>query len=338
MKYFSAFTGVGGFELGVPEEWECAGFSEIDKDANKVLKYRYPEVKNYGDIEKIDYGKLPDFEILVGGSPCQDISVAGKGAGLAGIRSRLFYSYVAILKSKRPDYFIFENVKNILSSNGGWDFAEVINQFSNAGYNVWWQVLDAQWFGIPQHRERVFIFGTLGEKSIRKVFLEPANSRQNKEIQEKKNSETSGKTENRKSIPGMGDGGGISIPVVTHLREGQNGRGIKCAGEPSFTLQRAQKAGVFDGKRIRFLTPLECERLMGWEDGWTKYGMDDKGNIVELSDNARYKLIGNGVVPDMVKSVINIIMEEKNIGIVKENPVNSYIIKPTNKLKEFEIE
>ena len=159
MRYFSAFSGAGGFDLGMPRGWECVGMSEIDRYADMVLKFRFRDVENYGDIEKIKYDELPDFEVLIGGSPCQDVSVAGKREGLAGSRSRLFYSYIEILKAKRPDYFIFENVKGLLSGNNGWDFAEVVNQFAEAGYDIWWQVLDAVDFGIPQHRERVFILG-----------------------------------------------------------------------------------------------------------------------------------------------------------------------------------
>ena len=78
MRYFSAFTGVGGFDMGMPSDWECVGMSEIDKNAIKILRYRYKDVKNYGDIEKINYEELPDFELLIGGSPCQDLSIAEK--------------------------------------------------------------------------------------------------------------------------------------------------------------------------------------------------------------------------------------------------------------------
>ena len=283
MRYFSAFTGVGGFDLGIPPDWECVGMSEIDKYANMVLRYRFKDVKNYGNIEKINYEELPNFDILIGGSPCQDISVAGKRAGLTGLRSRLFFSYVALLKVKKPRYFIFENVKGLLSSNEGRDFAEVVNQFSEAGYdNIWWQVLDATDVGIPQHRERVFVLGALGGSGIRKVFLERKDEK--KDI------------ENRAIIRtltgGAHSGGlhshmtGIHVSGVTHGTGRQNGRRVN----------------------IRRLTPIECERLMGWLDNQTKYGIDDKGNAVELSDNQRYNLIGNGVVPQVVRAIIKHVM------------------------------
>ena len=348
MKYFSAFTGVGGFDLGMPSEWECVGMSEVDKYANMVLKYRFKDVKNYGDIEKINYEELPDFEVLLGGSPCQGVSIAGKRKGLAGLRSRLFFSYVAILKVKKPEYFIFENVKGLLSSNSGWDFAEVLNQFSEAGYDIWWQVLDASDFGIPQHRERVFIIGTLGGKSRSKVFLEPKNSRSSSVLSgQSANTVTrryrgsqatesyiveselnaqrmSAVIQSKKQYARVYDSNGISptlhrhtgggqitkiaIPVLTPNREEkrQNGRRMKDDGEPAFTLTKQDRNGIYDGKMIRYLTPLECERLMGWPDNWTKYGIDDKGKVVELSDNQRYNLIGNGVVPQIVRALIRL--------------------------------
>src|SRR3990167_7695029 len=89
MKCFSVFTGVGGFELGFPKEYELVGFSEIDKYANQVLKYHYPNIKNYGDINLIDWREVPDFDLLTGGSPCQDFSIAGKRRGLSGSKSSL---------------------------------------------------------------------------------------------------------------------------------------------------------------------------------------------------------------------------------------------------------
>ena len=407
MRYFSAFTGVGGFDMGMPPDWECVGMSEIDKYANMVLRYRFKDVKNYGDIEKINYEELPDFDVLIGGSPCQDISVAGKRAGLTGLRSRLFFSFVALLKSKQPDYFIFENVKGLLSSNEGRDFAEVINQFSEAGYDIWWQVLDATDFGIPQHRERIFILGTLGGSGFRKVFLKRKDKEKDIELQRQqantitrryKQSQAIGTYITERKFPQIENlhfdrsqqnliygingvaptlhrhtGGGqvtrIGIPVsdVGHGNARQNGRRMKSPDEPSFTLQSAQRQGVAfessnvsdvnlddsknkikpigqiseyhnslvydpdgisptltlqggnhkpritkDGtwniRNIRYLTPLECERLMGWPDNQTKYGIDEKGNVVELSDNQRYNLIGNGVVPQVVREIVRHIM------------------------------
>ena len=150
------------------------GFSEIDQYANKVLAKRFPGVKNYGDITKINWAEVPDFDILTGGSPCQDLSIAGKRAGLDGARSGLFFEYMRAVKEKRPRYFIWENVKGALSSQNGWDFATVINQMAEAGYSLWWQVLNAKDFGIPQNRERVFVVGFRDEPAP-EILLEPGS-------------------------------------------------------------------------------------------------------------------------------------------------------------------
>ena len=353
MKYFSAFTGVGGFDLGMPENWECVGHSEIDKYANMILRYRYKDVKNYENIEKIEWNEIPDFDMLTGGTPCQDLSIAGKRKGLDGRRSGLFFEFIRCLREKQPRYFIWENVKGALSSSQGWDVARVLLEFSEIGYDLWWQVLDATWFGIPQHRERIFILGTLGERRFREVFFEPENNGKDIELQRQ-----SANTVTRRYRSGEANGNylieskqqaqiknvyssrrqpdriygisGISptlhrktrgdqvtkiaIPVsdVTHPRGRQNGRRVKTSNDPSFTLQRMQRQGVYNGMMIRYLTPLECERLMGWPDDWTRYGIDEKTNIVELSDNARYNVIGNGVVPQIVTNLVRIISPDRS--------------------------
>jgi DNA (cytosine-5)-methyltransferase 1 len=353
VKYFSAFTGVGGFDMGMPSDWECVGHSEIDKYANMVLKYRFKGVKNYGNAEKINWKEVPDFDLLVGGTPCQDLSISGKRAGLNGSRSRLFFEFARALREKKPQYFIWENVKGALSSNGGWDFARVLLALSEAGYSVWWQVLDAAWFGVPQHRERVFVAGSLGDEPPLKILFRPGHAGTPAGIQRQpantitrryhgaqatgsyvvesklnaQKTETINKSGTQiKRIYGingvaptlqMSFGGyhdvKIAIPVLTpnRMEKRQNGRRFKENGEPAFTLTRQDTHGIFDGKTIRTLTPLECERLMGWPDNWTRYGIDAEGNTVEISDTQRYNLTGNGVVPQVVSVIMENMVIEK---------------------------
>ncbi len=156
------------------------GFSETDKYAGQVLAYHWPDIKNYGDITKIDWAEVPDFDLLTGGSPCQDLSIAGKRAGLGGNRSGLFFEFMRAVKEKKPNYFIWENVKGALSSNRGFDFAVVLNEISEAGYSLWWQVLNAKDFGVPQNRERIFVVGTRSDLgSPREVFFERGGSKEN---------------------------------------------------------------------------------------------------------------------------------------------------------------
>ena len=386
MRYFSSFTGAGGFDLAVSNDWECVGFSEIDKYANMVLKYRFPNVKNYGDVNAIKWEEIPDFDILFGGTPCQDLSLAGKRKGLTGERSGLFFKFVEALKAKKPKYFIWENVKGALSSNQGWDFAEVFNQFSEAGYSLWGQVLNAKYFSVPQNRERIFIVG-FRDRSPPEVFFEPSSSAENNELQgqptantlragysqnlsegsyiieDKQQAQEAKPIEITKNMPlgervydingqaislragGCGPGGKTGLyavqAVLTPDREKkrQNGRRFKNPEEPMFTLTgqdihgvaikdlttsetfgtlRSGGSGGVPSQRfvdadmkIRRLTPRECERLMSWPDDWTRWGIDEKGNKVEISDTQRYKMAGNGVVSNVVKWIIeNVILRD----------------------------
>lgn len=337
MKYFSSFSGVGGFEIGIGEKMECVGLSETDKYASMVLKYRFPKIKNYDDIKKIDWSEVPDFDLLVGGSPCQDLSIAGKRKGITGERSGLFAEFVRTLQEKKPKYFIWENVKGALSSNQGWDFTEVQNQMAEQGYQLWWQILNAKYFGVPQNRERIFIIG-FREESSKKVFFEKGIGNQNsviptlttrykeaqangaylRQISPKGGSQgervydTKGiATTIASNAGGLGAKTGLyAIPVLTPDREKkrQNGRRFKENGDPMFTLTGQDKHGIYNGERIRRLTPKECERLMSWPDDWTRWGINEKGEKIEISDSQRYKMCGNGVVSNIIKELINLFL------------------------------
>ena len=166
MTGVSLFAGVGGFDLAL----ERAGVRvvasvEWDKNAQSVLRKRFPNAEVFGDIQGVTGEQLiragfdPNNGIITGGFPCQDLSVAGKRAGLAGKRSGLFWEICRLLDETRAQAFILENVPGLLSSNEGRDMAVVIEALVERGYRVGWRVLDAQYFGVPQRRRRVFIVG-----------------------------------------------------------------------------------------------------------------------------------------------------------------------------------
>ena len=165
----SLFAGVGGFDLAL----ERAGVKvvasvEIDLKAQSVLKKHFPHSTIFDDVTTVKGSDLiaAGFEarggIITGGFPCQDLSVAGKRAGLAGKRSGLFWEICRILDETGSETVILENVPGLLSSNAGADMATVIEALVERGYRVGWRVLDAQHFGVPQRRRRVFIVGCLG--------------------------------------------------------------------------------------------------------------------------------------------------------------------------------
>lgn len=161
MRYFDAFAGVGGFGLGIRAAVpgaECVGSSEIDPFASAVHDRRHPG-RNLGDIAKIDWGRVPDFDLLTGGVPCQAWSVAGKRGGFSDPRGTLWAEFARALREKRPRLFIAENVKGLLSHDGGRSFEAVLRMLEQEGYRIRHAVLNAHDFGVPQRRERVFLVG-----------------------------------------------------------------------------------------------------------------------------------------------------------------------------------
>lgn len=169
MKAVSLFSGVGGFDLALERNGISVVASvEIDKHARKVLTKHFPNSTILEDVRDVTGEQLfgLGFEpsgIIVGGFPCQDLSVAGKRAGLEGERSGLFWEIVRILNETKAQNFILENVPGLLSSNGGRDMAAVVEALVKLRYGIAWRVLDAKYFGIPQRRRRVFIVGCLGD-------------------------------------------------------------------------------------------------------------------------------------------------------------------------------
>ena len=194
MKYFSMFSGIGGFELGIKQANdeclhkvsedgychrcfeqrlnppECVGFSEIDKYAISIYQKHFPNHKLYGNCTTIEPVSLPDFDLLVGGFPCQSFSIAGKRGGFEDTRGTLFFEIARIARVKRPRYLLLENVKGLLSHDEGNTFATIIGALDELGYDVQWQVLNSKNFGVPQNRERVFIVGHLRGTSRPQVF------------------------------------------------------------------------------------------------------------------------------------------------------------------------
>lgn len=165
MKYLSLFSGVGGFELGISKatnnEWECVGFSEIDKHSIKTYKARFPDHRELGDITKINAAELPDFDMLCGGFPCQSFSIAGKRRGFEDTRGTMFFEIARILEVKKPRLVLLENVKGLLNHDKGQTFRVILETLAELGYDVQWMVLNSKFFGVPQNRERVFIIGSL---------------------------------------------------------------------------------------------------------------------------------------------------------------------------------
>jgi DNA (cytosine-5)-methyltransferase 1 len=193
VKFVSLFAGIGGFDLAFEEAgMECVAQVEIDEQCNQVLTYYFPtadrRIKDVKEFTRDNFRGAVD--LICGGFPCQDLSVAGKREGLAGERSGLWFEFRRILEEFRPGWVVVENVPGLLSSFSGphppsdlaegeeWeateesDFGIVLRGLAELGYGVTWRVLDAQFFGVPQRRRRVFVVGSLGNGRSAQVLFE----------------------------------------------------------------------------------------------------------------------------------------------------------------------
>ena len=306
MKYFSMFSGIGGFELGIQRAYNariktreipkndvellssssgtngiggqqcalCIGFSEVDKYAIQIYKKHFPEHKEYGDVSKIEWNNVEDFELLVGGFPCQAFSIAGKRGGFMDTRGTLFFEIARATQEKQPRLLLLENVKGILSHDKGRTFGTILNTLDELGYDLQWQVLNSKNFGVPQNRERVFIIGHLRGTCRPEVF--PIG-----EIRQGTDEALSNKQRKQTRIR--------SDTASVDTRTGSTARGQHLIKESDV--------------KIRRLTPTECERLQGFPDGWTE----------EISDTQRYKCLGNAVTVNVIEAIMEKLLNREEM-------------------------
>lgn len=303
VKYFSMFSGIGGFERGLEQasettnaNFECVGYSEIDKHATQTYERHYNH-EPYGDATIINPATIPNFDLLVGGFPCQAFSIAGKRGGFEDTRGTLFFDIARILRHHRPANFILENVKGLLSHDGGRTFDTIIATLTELGYGVEWQVLNSKDFGPPQSRERVYIVGHFAgqQRSAGEVFPFTGPGNPNTTVGQ------STETAVARTLTAGGNSGGnhsgMTILELTGARS-QSQRLYDPAGlSPTISTGGASTGGsevpkIHVPPRIRRLTPTEFERLQGFPDGWT-FG----------SDTQRYKQLGNAVTTNVVQNI-----------------------------------
>lgn len=259
MKFIDFFAGIGGFRRGMElAGHECVGFCEFDKFATasyismhlltdeqrkaledipikkrqkEILKEKYRNGEWYAnDIRRVYAGDIPKADCWCFGFPCQDISVAGKQAGFQGNRSSLFFRVMYLVgqlkEEDKPTYLFIENVKNLLSVNGGWDFARLLIEMEQWGYDAEWQVLNSKDFGVPQNRERCFIIGHLRGRSTAKVFpIEGTDGENRVQIIDHKDGyrrntqvfDQNGITETLDTAQGGGRGHHVALPCFIDL-------------------------------------------------------------------------------------------------------------------------
>ena len=358
--------------------WKPIAFSEIEPFPCSVLAHHFPDVPNVGDMTQIDGRKYRGtVDLLVGGTPCQGFSIAGKRGGLSDVRSGLAMHFVRLVAEIKPKWFLWENVPGAFSTAAGRDFGTFIRALDGVGYHLAWRVLDAQFFGVPQRRRRIFLVGHSGDwRHPAAVLFEPGCLRRDSPTGGKKRQDvtqaltgclgaggaddnraqagfyvpeivsqamsckwakgTSGPAgdeyhnlvcaplttkpyadneaqESKLVISQYGDKAGALTSegydaspcsdrgptIIMRLREGKpgGGKGPLLSQDKSLTLATSNDQTLFYGMKVRRLTPLECERLQGFPDGWT----DVPHNGKPASDSARYKALGNSMAVNVMR-------------------------------------
>ena len=310
MKFFDLFCGVGGFRLGMEANGNvCIGSCEIDKYARQTYAKNFGHEPEYTDVREIDPGELEDFDCLCAGFPCQAFSIAGKRRGFDDTRGTLFFEIMRIAREKQPSILFLENVKGLLSHDKGETFRTIIESMDELGYDVEWQVLDsANW--VPQHRERIFIIGHLRGKSRSQVFS-PHDTFQDQDGRNTNKSQESISATLTTKQDRYPNAGFVVEPVSTLNKDTYrgNGRRMKSDNEDSFTITTLDRHGIrLDGK-YRFFTPLECERLQGFPDGWTE----------GVSDVQRYKQMGNAVTATVVEYIAQLLTPKPTNDFIRDN-------------------
>jgi len=388
----SLFAGIGGFDLGFERNgFEVRWQAEQDKKAQAVLSARFPTARLYDDVRTVGAATVERVDVICGGFPCQDVSVAGKREGLGGERTGLFWEAVRIIDELKPTWAVLENVPGLLSSHGGRDFHTVLSALADLGFRRAYRILDSRYFGVAQRRRRVFIVlraRRLGDGAETVLFESESGCR---------DSQTGAETRARvaATLRGRSHGIGVNMPgrggeddenlVSVTLRD--NGRNTSqgpgnyvsalcpVGGGPddndaqaghlivpereralvgsmhkrhdddtdtliptlsaslghhghssprgdgndplvAFAL-RADPGGTGQGHDttypggVRRLTPLECERLQGFPDGWTCLcGEGHRGSsFCTCSDSPRYRQLGNAVTVNVAEWIAQRVLE-----------------------------
>ena len=298
MKFIDLFSGIGGFRLGLERAGhECVGSCEIDRYAREIYaKHFVGNIRH--DVRHVHANEVPNVDIITAGFPCQSFSIAGQRLGFDDTRGTLFFEIARLAKEIRPKILFLENVKGLLNHDKGRTFGTIINTLYELGYDVEWQVINGKYF-VPQNRERVFIIGHSRSKPSTKIF--PIT-----DIYQK---------HDKALLQAQSEGEWIRGPstrtIDSNYWKGGGSRTMICVFDSGFASRHRiyDKKGImptmmtpsgghfepkiYDNAKIRKLTPLECERLMGFPDNWTE----------GVSDHQRYKMLGNSVIPQIIEMI-----------------------------------
>jgi DNA (cytosine-5)-methyltransferase 1 len=295
LSYLSVCSGIEAASVAWgPLGFEPVAFAEIEAFPSAVLKHHYPTVPNWGDMSKFKDWPDANVDVLVGGTPCQSFSVAGLRKGLDDPRGNLALTYLAVLDRYRPEWMVWENVPGVLSSGGGRDFGSFLGGLAALGYGFAYRVLDAQYFGVPQRRQRVFVVGCARDwRRAAAVLFE------------------------RESLSGH------SAEVSPGLIRGRGKRLFGCFDTRGVNaFDRADLDNLlFNYERggVRRPTPLEVERSFGFPDNYTAIGYRGK----PVKDGQRYKALGNSMAVPVMSWIGRRIKEVDSLDVDSGSEVST---------------
>ena len=294
IKLFDAFAGYGGAHFGLAKarlDFECVGISEIDKNASYMYELNHPGIKNYGDITKIKPEELPDFNFFTGGFPCQPFSTAGKGLGDTETRGTLFHDIIRICEHSQPENILLENVKGLLTKRHKHTLATIKSELTRMGYNIRIDLLNTKHYGIPQNRERVWIYAT--KKKMDPFFtLDPGlKVKPRKLVDYLDKSPDVELYRSEKQIERLIEIHKVDFNVAETSCFDVYNKNVRkdgiciCLTEPhhnSIRIVEPPKNGKF---RVRKLSGEEHFRLMGFNDGEIKFGKSTYSQICQRAAN-----------------------------------------------------
>jgi len=368
MRFVELFAGIGGFRLGLERQGhECVWSSEWLKRPRGIYEYNFGEKPDERDITTVPSRDVPDADLIVGGFPCATFSVAGKRTGfsLADTRGTLCFEMFRIAGERGIPYIMFENVKGLLNHDSGRTFAVILSALDEMGYDSQWELLDSQHFGVPQHRERVFlianlrgqprpkvfplreptendntdkglhskqIFGSLQarmrkglgntESRVTSVLVDPLNGEKVRTLDEVIDKITDPQVKQWRrgyfrdyhveGVPtltaNMGTGGNnvpfvpVEMTMLSHTKSNMKQRTQQREASWGLDTSPQNKMALHTKMGIRRLTPLECERLQGLPDNFTKHRLQD-GKVIENPDSERYERCGRTVTIPVIEAI-----------------------------------
>ncbi len=326
MKVIELFAGIGGFRLALENAGhEVIWSNEILDKPRSIYEYQFKDKPDPRDIRSIQPAEVPDGDLLCGGFPCATFSIAGKRTGFheEDTRGSLFFEICRILRDKRTPFFLLENVKGLLNHDNGKTFGVIITCLDELGYDVQWELLNSKNFGVPQNRERIFISGSLRGKRRPKIFpLSKTGGKNNGENQNEQGKRQGFFSNISPTLDAHYIKGGASRPYV-----------VNDGGKARIAMRAHTKANMVDNDRLsdyvwtidtspqnkmaieypentglRRLTPVECERLQGLPDNFTKYYAD--GSLVP--DGERWERCGRTITIPVVEEIGRKFYEHEN--------------------------